>query len=113
MLPVEAYMSHDKLLTDQILSCYFCYSVSNAVLLFTADVNDQFGIGYDFLYLGVEGGHLVVKFNNLGGLEGFTVTGTSNVRVNDTELHQVQVLFRSGTVDLLVDNLDRVTVAGL
>ena len=59
----------------------------------------------------MEGGHLVVKFNNLGGLEDFTVTGTSNVRVNDTELHRVKVLFRSGTVDLLVDNSDRVTVA--
>lgn len=55
----------------------------------------------------------MVKFNSLGGLEASTVTGTSNVRVNDTELHQVVVLFRSGTVDLLVDNSDRVTVAGL
>lgn len=96
-------------------SCYaiFCCSVSDAILLFTAEVNNPIGAGYDFLYLGVEGGHLVVKFNTFGGLEGFTITGTSNVRVNDTELHQVQVLFRSRTVDLLVDNSDRVTVAGM
>lgn len=75
--------------------------------MFTAEVNDLIGIGYDFLYLGVEGGHLVIKFNNNGGLESFTVTGTSNVLVNDRKLHRVQVLFRSGTVDLLLDNTDR------
>lgn len=77
--------------------------------MFTAEVNDPVGTGYDFLYFGIEGGHLVVKFNDFGGLESSTVTGTSNILVNDTELHRVQILFRSGTVDLLVDNSDRVT----
>ena len=82
------------------------------MLLFTAEVNNQVGSGYDFLYLGLEGGHVVVKFNNVGGLDFFTVSGTSNSQVNDTELHRVQVLFQSGTVDLLVDNSDRVMVSG-
>ena len=87
-------------------------SVSDAVLLFTAEVNNQVGSGYDFIYLGLERGHVVVKFNNVGGLDSFTTTGTSSVHVNDTELHRVQVLFRSGTVDMLVDNSDRVLVPG-
>lgn len=121
MLPVafkEAahIILHEKLLLLTLKSsCFsiFCCSVSDAIVIFTAEVDNEVGVGYDFLYLGVEGGHLVVKFNNLGGLEASTLTGTSNVRVNDTELHQVQVLFRSGTVDLLVDNSDRITVAGL
>ena len=82
------------------------------MLLFTAEVNNQVGSGYDFLYLGLEGGRVVVKFNNVGGLDFFTVTGTSSVHVNDTELHRVQVLFRSGTVNMLLDNSDRVLVAG-
>lgn len=82
------------------------------MLLFTAEINDQVGSGYDFLYLGMKGGRLVVQFNNLGGLD-FSTVGTSNVHVNDTELHRVQVLFRSEMVDMLVDNSDRVTVAGL
>ena len=87
-------------------------SVSDAMLLFTAEVSNQVGSGYDFLYLGLEGGRVVVKFNNVGGLDFFTVTGTSSVQVNDTELHRVQVLFRTGTVDMLVDNSDRVIVPG-
>ena len=82
------------------------------MLLFTAEVDDQVGIGYDFLYLGLEGGRVVIKFNNVGGLDLFTVTGTSSVHVNDTELHRVQILFRSGTVDMLVDNSNRVLVPG-
>ena len=79
--------------------------------MFTAEVDGLLGVGYDFLYLAIEGGRVVVKINNLGGLESETVTGISNIYVNDTQLHRVQVLFRSGTVDMLVDNTDRV-VAG-
>ena len=80
------------------------------MLLFTAEVNGSLGVGYDFLYLGIEGGLVVVKFNNSGGLNFTTVSGS--VSVNDTEIHAVQVLFRSQTVDLLVDNHDRVLVPG-
>lgn len=88
----------------------FC-SVPDAMLLFTAEVDGTLGVGYDFLYLGIEGGHVVVKFNNFGGLN-VTVSGSSSVSVNDTKIHAVQVLFRSQTVDLLVDNHDRVLVPG-
>ena len=83
--------------------------MSDAVLLFTAEVNGTVG---DFLYLGVEGGHVVVKFNNSGGLDFNTVSGSSSVQVNDTEIHAVQVLFRFQTVELLVDNHDRVLIPG-
>lgn len=55
---------------------------------------------------------MVVKFNNFGGLDLHTVSGTSSIHVNDTEIHVVQVLFRSETVDILVDNSDRVLVPG-
>ena len=82
------------------------------MILFTAEVEGHFGIGYDFLYLGVEGGRLVVKINNFGGLDSATESGTSNVFVNDTQLHSVQILFRSGSVDMLVDNIDGTMVEG-
>ena len=80
--------------------------------MFTAEVDSILGVGYDFLYLGVEGGRMVMKFNNFGGLDFTTVSGASSVQVNDTEIHSVQVQFRSETVELLVDNWDRVTVNG-
>lgn len=54
----------------------------------------------------------MVKFNNFGGLDLHTVSGTSRLHVNDTEIHVVQVLFQSETVDMLVDNSDRVLVPG-
>ena len=94
-----------------LCSLFVLCSVSDAMLLFTAEVDGILGIGYDFLYLGLEGGRVVVEFNNFGGLDPTTPL-LSDVNVNDTELHQVQVLFRSGTVDLLVDNVERKLKAG-
>ena len=82
------------------------------MLVFTGELSNQIGIGYDFLYLGLEGGRLVVKFNNEGGLDFLTEIRTSDVLVNDMELHRVQILFRSGNVDMLVDNSNRVTLTG-
>lgn len=79
--------------------------------MFTAEVDSNLGVGYDFLYLGIEGGRVTVKFNNIGGLDSHTVSGTSNVYVNDTEIHAVQVLFQSQSVDLLVDNHDRTLIS--
>ena len=80
--------------------------------MFTAEVEGSVGFGYDFLYLGLEAGRVVVKFNNFGGLESNTVSMTSSVYVNDTEIHTVQIVFRSMTLELLVDNYDRVSVSG-
>ena len=90
---------------------YLFYSVGDAMLLFTAEVEGQIDFGYDFLYLGLEGGHVVIKMNNFGGI-GLTTVRRSTISVNDTEMHQIQVVFRSGDVDLLVDNSDRVSATG-
>lgn len=91
---------------------YLFFSVGDAMLLFTAEVEGQLGFGYDFLYLGLEGGHVVVKVNNFGGIDPTTIR-RSNISVNDTEMHRIQVVFRSGIVDLLVDNSDRVSATGM
>ena len=93
-------------------SLTFAYSVPDAMLVFTGELSNQVGFGYDFLYLGLEGGRLVVKFNNEGGFDFLTEMRTSDVLVNDMELHRVQILFRSGNVDMLVDNSNRVTLTG-
>ena len=106
------HSSSGTLTAQKVNFVFLLCSVPDAMLLFTAEVNGSLGVGYDFLYLGIEGGRVVVKFNNFGGLNFTTVSGSSSVSVNDTEIHAVQVLFRSQTVDLLVDNHDRVLVPG-
>ena len=87
-------------------------SVSDALLLFSGESSDSVGVGFDFLHLAIQGGQLVVKFNNLGGLEDFTQTGISSGRVDDSTRHQVQILFRNRILEMLVDNAERLRLHG-
>ena len=79
------------------------------MLIFAGESSDV-GVGFDFLYLGLESGRVVTKFNNGGGLEIFTTSTISNTSVNDSEVHRLQFVFLSGTAYTLVDNSERVTL---
>ena len=81
------------------------------MLIFAGESSEQVGVGFDFLYLGLEGGHVVTKFNNGGGLEELTATATSSLRVDDSNVHLVQFVFRSGSAYTLVDNTERVELS--
>ena len=90
--------------------------VSDALLVYLGDPTNLQGA--DFIVLSLQDGHIAVYFNNLGGLSAFTAVEMTSGVYNDSELHQIRLVFRSQAdrtkrLELLVDNSERVTVTSM
>ena len=82
-------------------------SVPNALLAF-AGANTTLGVGSDYFLLALRNGHLSVAFNNIGGLQAYTKSGTSTGVYNDAEIHQLILSFQERTLDVVVDSNERI-----
>lgn len=79
----------------------------NALLAF-AGANTTLGVGSDYFLLGLRNGHLSVAFNNIGGLQVYTESGTSTGVYNDAEIHQLILSFQERTLDVVVDSNEHI-----
>lgn len=79
----------------------------NALLLF-AGANTALGVGSDYFLLALRNGHLSVAFNNNGGLQVFTESGTSTGVYNDAEIHQLILSFQERNLEVVVDSNERI-----
>ena len=82
-------------------------SVPNALLAF-AGANTTLGVGSDYFLLALRNGHLSVAFNNIGGLQVYTKSGTSTGVYNDAEIHQLILSFQERNLDVVVDSNERI-----
>ena len=83
------------------------HSVPNALLAF-AGANTTLGVGSDYFLLALQNGHLSVAFNNIGGLQVYTESGTSTGVYNDAEIHQLILSFQERTLDVVVDSNEHI-----
>lgn len=79
----------------------------NALLLFAGE-NTVLGVGSDYFLLALRNGHISVAFNNNGGLQVFTESGTSTGVYNDAEIHQLILSFQERTLEVVVDSNERI-----
>ncbi len=100
---------------DKAVYFSLLYSVSDSLLAYIGDPTNLQGA--DFVVLGLQGGRIAVYFNDLGGF-GNTAIGITELTYNDSEIHQIRMVFQgqeevgSGQLELVVDSNERVIITG-